>query len=220
VHARPWEWNYTARDVWSATIVPPSTPLRLFDAAEDVRDLTFSRIGDGYRNGLFRVVTSAESGEQAMHFELPRVTDERTPDDYTASLVIVDRIAARRADIGRATAVRLRVRALGAGQTVHVTLMEADGTSWSAAVRADTTWSDVIVPLRDFKPARGVLLPEGFPGEWNYWVGPAERRGGSGDLIRLPDVERFQLSLRKADASAAASGAYGIEIESATLAFR
>jgi hypothetical protein len=73
------------------------------------------------------------------------------------------------------------------------------------------------VPLADFKPARWAQLPEGFPGEWNYWALPPSGRGGAGDAIRLTDVERPQLSLRPDDT---APGPYGVELESVTLTFR
>ena len=55
-------------------------------------------------------------------------------------------------------------------------------------------------------------LPQGFPGEWNYWVGPAEGRGGRGDRLRLQHLERLQLSLRREDGSVAPEG-YGVEVE-------
>ena len=99
--------------------------------------------------------------------------------------------------------------------------MEDDGTSWNAAVPVDSSWSEQAVPLTDFTIGRGVLLPEGFPGEWNYWVGPAAERGGSGDRPRLERVERLQLSLRREDAGdvAVAPGKYGVVVESIILGF-
>jgi hypothetical protein len=63
------------------------------------------------------------------------------------------------------------------------------------------------------------MLPEGFPGEWNYWVGPAAGRGGSGDRPRLDRVERLQLSLRPEEGVTITSGSYGVEVESIALVF-
>src|SRR5207247_11182738 len=106
--------------------------------------------------------------------------------------------------------VRVRVRGRGRQEVLDVTLMEDDGTSWTAAVPVDSTWSEPSLPLAAFTLGRGVLLPEGFPGEWNYWVGPAEGRGGPGDRPRLDHVERLQLSLR-------APG--GVEVEAVVRGF-
>jgi hypothetical protein len=133
-----------------------------------------------------------------------------SPADYTASLVIKRRVAARQATIAGAGRLRLRVRGLASHQVLQLTLMEDDGTSWTAPVAVDSAWSEPVVPLAAFTIGRGVLLPQGFPGEWNYWVGPAAGRGGSADRPRLDHLERLQLSLR-------AKG--GVEVEWITLGF-
>ncbi|MFI5208035.1 MAG: hypothetical protein ACHQX4_08450 [Gemmatimonadales bacterium] len=200
---------------------PPPTdslpPLRLFDATDAPR-LAFSRIGDAGRRGLFRVARSA-SGQPVFHFEMPAVGGGPAAGDYTTSLVILDRIRSRRDTMLSADTLRARLRGIGPRQVLHVTLMEDDGTSWSAAVPVDSTWSEQPLPLAAFTISRGVLLPEGFPGEWNYWVGPAAGRGTSGDHLRPDHIERLQLSLRKEDAVSAAPGSYGVEVEWVTLGF-
>jgi hypothetical protein len=64
-----------------------------------------------------------------------------------------------------------------------------------------------------------VLLPEGFPGEWNYWVGPAAGRGGSADRPRLDHLERLQLSLRREDGVSVTPEKYGVEVVWVTMDF-
>ncbi|HKG94366.1 MAG TPA: hypothetical protein VKA84_20810, partial [Gemmatimonadaceae bacterium] len=216
---RPWDWDFSGSTFWRTLVVPARTPLTLFTAAEDVPRLHFTRIGDAGRQGLFRVVPSAATGEPAFHLELP-VVGGRGADDYTASLVVAERVRAGGDALAGATGLRLRLRGLGPRQLLHVTLVERDGTSWSAAVPVEAAWAERTVPLSEFRAARGVLLPLGFPGRWNYWVGPAAGRGGSGDALRLPEVERFQLSLRDEGGAPPAPGQYGVEIESATLVFQ
>jgi hypothetical protein len=214
---RPWDWDYAGRESWKVSVVGPRTPLVLFEPGEDAARLSFTRIGDAGRGGLFRVGYSAASGRAVFHLELPVEASGWSPPDYTASLVIADRVAARGASIAGASEVALRVRGLGARQLLHVTLMEEDGTSWTAAVPLDSTWGDRSVPLSAFAPGRGVLLPQGFPGEWSYWVGPAAGRGGSADRPRLGRIERLQLSLRREDGVTVTPGSYGVEVESVVL---
>jgi hypothetical protein len=216
VNRSPWAWDYSGHVYGTTTVVRPRTPLRLFSAA-DVPRLAFSRIGDAERQGLFRVVSSDVSGEPAFHLELP-VVNGYSPPDYTASLVVRDRVAAR-PDVARATGLRLRLRGVGPSQIVHVTLVEQDGTGWSAAVPVTSEWTERVIPLAALQPAPAVMLPEGFPGEWNYWMRPADGRGGPGDAIQPAEVERIQFSLRRADAASPQPGTYGVEIESATLVF-
>ncbi len=83
----------------------------------------------------------------------------------------------------------------------------------------DSSWSEPSIPIEKLVVGRGVLLPEGFPGEWNYWVGPAEGRGGSTDHPRLDHLERLQLSLRREAGVAVEPERYGVEVESVTLEF-
>ncbi|HET7461584.1 MAG TPA: hypothetical protein VFJ82_10055 [Longimicrobium sp.] len=219
VHRAPSAWDFSTNAVWRTTIVGPRTPLRLFRPGDDAARLSFSRIGDGYRQGIFRIVTSAATGEPAFHLELPVNVDGITPDDYTASVLIPDRIAPRGETLSGATGVRIRLRGIGPRQRLHLTLMEKDGTSWSAAVEPGPEWSEVTIPVADFRVARGVKLPQGYPGTWNYWVDPAAGRGGPGDAIRLRDVERLQFSLRREPGFDPRAGTYGVEVESVTVVF-
>ena len=217
---RPWSWDFQAESSWRLTVVGPRVPLQLLDPVHDATRLAFTRIGDAVREGIFRVVPSGATGAAALHLELPVNFGGESPDDYTASLVVQERVAGREETIGAATGVRIRLRGIGPRQRLHLTLMEHDGTSWSAAIEPDTAWTERTIPLADFRAARGVKLPLGYPGRWNYWVEPAAGRGRAGDRIRLAELERLQLSLRREDGMVATAGAYGVEVESVTLVFR
>jgi hypothetical protein len=215
----PTAWNDSGRASWTLDVVGPRTPLRLFDPASDAGRLAFSRIGDAGRRGLFHVGLSGVTGQPLFHVALPVDSSGWGPPDYTASLVVADRIRARQETIGGGDAVRLRLRGLGRRQVLHVMLMEDDGTSWSAAVPVDNAWSEPSLPIADFAIGRGVLLPQGFPAEWNYWVGPADGRGGRTERPRLEHVERLQLSLRREGGGVVAPDGYGVEVEWVTLEF-
>jgi len=213
VRRDPWAWDFHTNGSWRITVVAPRTPLRLLVPAEDAERLAFTRLGDAGRQGLYRVVPSRATGELALHVELPGSDTGTSPPDYTASLVVDRRIAGRGATLDRATALRVRLRGLAPRQRLYVALMERDGTTWGTAIDADSAWTERVIPLASLRPVRGVKLPLGFPGQWNYWVGPAEGRGGAGDRLHVPDVERLQLSLRPA------AGERGVEVESVTLEF-
>ncbi len=215
---KPTDWDYYGLASWKLDVVGPQTALRLFDPGRDAPRLAFTRIGDAGRRGLFRLALSGVTGQPVFHFELPVDTSSWSPPDYTASLVVKDRIRARRETIASAESLHVRLRGLGARQLLHVTLMEDDGTSWSLGVPVDSTWSERSLPLAAFALGRGVLLPQGFPGEWSYWVGPAAGRGGS-DRPRLDRVERLQLSLRREAGISVTPGGYGVEVESIALRF-
>jgi hypothetical protein len=215
----PWDWNYVGGTTWPLLVVQAGTPLTLFDPAQDASQLAFSRVGDAGRRGLFRVGYSAVTGRPVFHLELPSYPNGEALDDYTASLVLLDRVKPRAETIGSGDALWIRARGIGPRQTLHLTLMEDDGTSWTTAVPLDTTWVEHFIPLSNLAIGRGVLLPQGFPGTWNYWVGPAVGRGGDTDRLRLAHLERLQLSLRREAGVAAGPGQYGVEVESVMLRF-
>jgi hypothetical protein len=215
----PADWDFHVDARWTTTIVPPRTPLPLLDPARDAVRLAFTRVGDAGRAGLFGVVPSAVTGGSALHLELPAVTGADQPDDYTASLVIDDLVAGRGATLGRATGVRVRLRGVRAGQQLHLTLMERDGTSWTTTIACDEAWSERTIPIAAFTAGRGVKLPLGFPGRWNYWVEPAAGRGGAGDRLQPSQLDRLQLSVRPIAGVAIRPGAIGVEVESVTIVF-
>lgn len=210
----PWDWDYFENRAWKTEVVSASTALTLFAPAADAGRLTFTRIGDAGRTGVFRLGVSPVTGAQVFHLELPSALP-----DYTASLVVLDRTRARGESIRQGKALAVRFRGLGPSQTLHLTLMEDDGTSWTAALSVGDGWIEKEIPLSDFKLGRGALLPQGFPGAWNYWVGPADGRGGSGDGVRLDHLERLQLSLRGRGGAAPSPGSYGVEVEWVRLTF-
>jgi hypothetical protein len=210
---QPWNWDYYESASWRVDVVGPGTPLELFTPDRDATRLAFTRIGDAGRRGLFHIAWSAVSGRPVFHLELPVDPSGTALPDYTASLVILDRVKARREAILGSESLRIRLRGLGPHQRLHITLMEDDGTSWTTALSADTSWTEASLPLSALKVGRGVLLPQGFPGEWNYWVGPAGGRGGASDRLRLDHLERVQLSLRSEDGVRVTPGSYGVEVE-------
>jgi hypothetical protein len=217
---QPRDWDYLDSDVWKVSVVGEKTALRIFDPATHAGSLAFTRIGDAGRRGLFRLSLSQLTGMPTFHFALPVDSSGWSPPDYTASLVIRDRVRARAPSVAAATELAVRLRGLGARQTLHVTLVEDDGTSWGAAIETDSGWSEKTIPLDSFRIVKSVKLPEGFPGEWNYWLEVAEGRGGSNDRPRPERMERLQLSLRRADSKPPTPDGYGVEVESITLGFR
>jgi len=54
------------------------------------------------------------------------------------------------------------------------------------------------------------MLPQGFPGNWNYWLLPPAGRGGNGDKINFNNIEHLQISIRLP--SSQRKDNYGVEI--------
>ena len=214
--ARPHDWDFHARSFWRTTVVLPGTPLRLLDPAEDAPRLAFSRIGDGGRAGIVRVVASGETGNPALHLSLP-ARGEWAAESYSTSLVVRDRVTERGSDLSAMNAVRIRFRGIGPRPAMQLALVEQDGTAWGTLLTPDTVWTQATIPLSLLVSTRVAMLPQGFPGTWNATMGPATGRGGFADHLRPMSLERLQLTLVRPTGAAPRPDEYGVEVESITL---
>ena len=204
--------------VQTAQLVSPTDPLTLFDAESDMQQLVFTRIGDGVRHGIFQQRKAAGNEPAALRLFFP-LSYDRTLDDYTASLGVKAGMRDRHKDVGGGKAIRVKARSSEQGREIHLTLVEADGTSWSKTVTLSTNWQEQVLAIRDFKPARGVMLPLGFPGRWNYWLTPAKGRGVAGDKPRLEAVEHFQISFRPGAGGGSSASDIWADVASAKVVF-
>jgi hypothetical protein len=194
ISGSPGDWDFHSRQCWTLELVPREKPFPLFMAMEDINLLSYTRIGDHIRHGIFRLVEGKLPGSGALRLSLPV---EQDPDllDYTASLFVGDRIA-RLADPDRIGALEITVRGVHPGDEFFITLVESDGMSWTARFDLTGEWQEMKIPLGELLPGRGVMLPQGFPGNWNYWMDPPEGRGGKSDRVRLNQTEHLQFSVR------------------------
>ncbi|MBA7550784.1 hypothetical protein ES705_43307 [subsurface metagenome] len=191
----PGDWDFHDNEFWEFTIVEPKSPLRLLIPEKDIDDFAFTRIGDGIRWGIYDIVTNDANGEPALKIYYP-VSYDKNIDDYTLSLIVKNKIENRNDKIQLANSIRIEAKSESEGQEIYITLVEADGTSWSKKVALSSQWKTYSIPLEDFTLAKGVKLPLGFPERWNYWIEPALGRGGENDRLQPSKIERLQVSLR------------------------
>jgi hypothetical protein len=198
-----------------ARVVGPADDDVLFSAASDAQRFFYSRIGDAPAHGVSKVFPATADQPAAWRLFLP-LNRDATLDDYTASLDIKPRVLSRGQTESSAKALRVLARGSVEKQSVHITLVEADGTSWGTRLVLNTGWKEFSVPIDQFRPVLGVQLPLGYPGRWNYWLPPAKGRAGPGDSLRLAAVERLQISLRPESMTKIADDTW-VEISSVAL---
>ncbi len=181
----------TRAESYGSDVVPADAPLAIFDPARDIANLAVSRSGES-RNRVAKAVDGSRPGAPAYPLAFP---SDRMADDFTASLYIGDRVSDRGPAVSGAKALRVRLRAVAAPSVIRVTLVEKDGFAWSAKVFASREWKDADIPISSLRPARSVMLPQGYPGTWSYWLSPP----GAKAAVDMAQVERLQFSLRKPD---------------------
>ncbi|MCK5702468.1 MAG: hypothetical protein KAI29_14990, partial [Cyclobacteriaceae bacterium] len=123
----PDAWDYYDNQSWQLRIVNPSTALRLLRPEKDAINLSFTRIGDGIRHGIYDLLSSEKEGNPIIRLFLPLSYDTKL-DDYTMSLTIKDRILSRASHIDSAKGLMVYAKAKNEDQNVIITLVESDGT--------------------------------------------------------------------------------------------
>jgi hypothetical protein len=219
VPRQPVDWPFHADTLWSFRVTPSGTPMRLLDPKEDYPRLSFVRPGEQYRAPFFQIVPGESGDESALSLAVPELGKD-TPERYAAAIYIGDKVAARKTDALRADRLDIRLRAAeGARKMLQVTLIEQDGSAWSASVIAGNSWSTVTVPLANLQISRSIHIPSPYPGLWNYWRESPPRRGLAGDRIHPEDVERLQLTVTPITGDNAGDDAKGAAVESIQLKF-
>ena len=214
----PADWDFYGAETWTSHVVQPQTPLRLLTPGEDVGELNFTRIGDGIRSGIYKLIPASNTGEAAIHLELP-LSYDKSLEDYTVSVPVKDKVLARQADLAGAKSLQLTVKGQNQQQQAYITLVENDGTSWSQKITLSPDWNTVNIPLANLQLSKGAMLPLGYPGRWAYWFTPASGRS-SDSRVRLENVEWIQLSIRQSDLKKEDATANSwIDITSALVSF-
>ncbi|MCF3649868.1 hypothetical protein [Synoicihabitans lomoniglobus] len=186
------------------SIVSAEAPVVLFDAKSgDVERMVYSRADWELRKRVYGHLT--DNGTNGFQIAATGA-DADGGRDLTASLSIKERIIDRRADLGRVERLRIEMKSQGKPLPAILTLVEVDGTAWSTRIALPDGETHLDVALADLRLSPAVMLPQGYPNNWAYWMYPARGRGAPGDRVRLEDVEHLQLSLRPAGPSKSGQG--------------
>jgi len=187
----PTDWDYYSSDAWNLEIIDNKQPLCIFSPKDDLSKLSFTRIGDNIRSGIFTLLSSDKDNEGIIKLKIPFNLDKNL-EDYSFSLFVGDYIKT----LNNIEEIKgLSINGKGKGNA-YITLIESDGTPWMAKIPFNTEWGAKTVLLSDFKIGKGIMLPQGFPGNWNYWLLPSEQRGSKNDSLNIGKVEKLQISMR------------------------
>ncbi|WP_426102221.1 hypothetical protein [Massilia sp. TSP1-1-2] len=213
---QPGRWPFEAREVWRFTVTGADKALELFNPRRDKAALTFARLSESDGASGFKLVPGENSNALALSLALPQLKAPQVAQQYAGSVFVGERIAARGAAAATASTLSVRLKAAGGKRkTLDVLLIEKDGSSWRASMRAGAQWSTRHIGLDALTFARSALTPTPYPGTWNYWRrGPAARGRGK---IRPDNIERVELRVYRNAGEHAGDDARAVEIASVQL---
>jgi len=187
----PTDWDYYSNDTWNLEIIDNNQPLYIFSPIDDLTKLSFTRIGDDIRSGIFTLSPTVMDNKGVIKLKIPFDLD-RNLEDYSFSLFIGDHIKTLN-NIDKIKGITINGKGKG---NAYITLIESDGTPWTTKIPFNSEWGTITLLLSDFKIGKGIMLPQGFPGNWNYWLLPSDQRGSKTDSLNIGKVEKLQISMR------------------------
>lgn len=180
-------------DTWRSRFVKSTSPISLLDAVRDGSRVFTLRL-QGESEGYLQSIPATDSRPAVLRLRSPAPTSMQR---HTFSLPVKTVVRDRGPAIEAATAVRFVAQGRG---SLVLTLVEEDGTAWSASLALDLTEpGSRQVPLSEFRSSTATKLPLGYPGNWNRELRPPAGRGGPDDRLRLPQVEHLQITALPAD---------------------
>jgi hypothetical protein len=193
-HIKPDDWDYYDVQTFSGQITDANASISLVDPLADVSSISFTRVGDNIRHGIFNLVPGSEFQKAAFKLELP-VDHDKDLEDYTISIPVKNKLKGLSPSLEKVKQLQVKYRGAAGAQDMYLTLMQKDGTSWVKKLDLTQNWTTQVVDLNSFSSGKGVMLPLGYPGRWNYWV----QDSGKAKEMNLAEVEWVQLSVRPSE---------------------
>lgn len=207
----PSDWDYAPLPSWHLRWDPPGSALALLHLRKQASRLAFSRIGDAVRYPLYRIVSDSLEASPSLSLYFPLHMDSSLS-DYSVR-VPLGNLCRLRTDLDTAGArVTIRVRGKQGAQKGLLTFIDAQGRCWSHRIDLSAQWKVFSFALDSMKPSVGVNLPEGFPGDWDYWIPLHPASSHSAGILRISEVQSMELSLRKGESLNRLSGPSWMEI--------
>ena len=214
IQGRPSDWDFPTKKLWETLIVDACSPIVLYDASRDRDKFLISQYWHGPHYN-YDFVSGQTVGKLAFHLEVKNLTTE--PQDVSCKHIFGREIDGRLADMNGFQTLCVRVRA-ATKETTHfgITLMDKDGSAWSAAVPITEQWSEVRIPLSQFAFAKAAMLPRGWSGH-SYWLETPTNRGGENDRLHIENAESILFSIGSRFLQNNSNGTKAIELESVSL---
>ncbi|HUL54396.1 MAG TPA: hypothetical protein VLT83_13400 [Opitutaceae bacterium] len=199
--AFPTDWDFYGQP-WEVRIVPPGSPILLFDAAADARTVT----ADG-RDERYELVPSDRPGTTAMEVVArDLVRDEH---DFSFRSFFRDRVSGRTADLGAVTTLVIYGRsATDKSCPLQVALVTADGIAYGGTVTLEPNFGAASVAVGALRQVRMPNIPHGYPVFIHFWS-----QAGGAIPLDLKRVESVLVSIGPGVPASEYGNAHGVQIE-------
>ena len=187
-----YDWDFYATQTYATKVVSKNTPIYLFDAKEDTKDLV------GSWRKTFRLVPTERyrEAEYQMIFEKlyspdPENQNAQPIHDYSFKHFVLDKIHERAKELLEKKKMVIDARSLLDSPTkVQFSLVLKNGTSFGKIIELTPKRKKHTILLSNLKPTKTVLLPRPYPTFLPYYFESIQN-----NALVLRDIESIQVSI-------------------------
>jgi Cellulase (glycosyl hydrolase family 5) len=199
----PFAWDNYNEDYWQTFVAAEKANLKIYDASNDKNIFIYPSFQKGFHSGY----VTGEAPEQL----ILRLDAAALPANEIIGMETYfgDKLKGRTDTSFNAIVIKARTTA---AKPVYakLTLINKDGFSYAATFLLPATFTNITVPINEFKPDSCLLLPRPYPGFLPLWF----KGSGKAEAFRLSGTEKLQLTIRPGNES---NKPYGLELESIQL---
>jgi len=216
VEGLPTDWDFYDENPYRVTVVPPTTPICLFDAMTDAEELS----RQWNRDSHLLPTDIPGKAELQVNVEKLLASDPENKDaakiyDYSMRYCFIHKLQGRKQDLSVAKKIVFHGRALNERPCkLQIALVMNDGSAYGGVIDVDPKKGNYELALANLKKVKLVSLPRPYPSFLDYYFESAA--AGSLDMNA---VETLQLSIGPGIAESDLQNKQGVGIESVSLEF-
>lgn len=187
-----YDWDFYNRKGYSSKIVSAKTPIYLFDALKDSKDLVRP-----WRKS-FRLVPTKNFNEaeyqmlfDKLYYPDPENKNAQPIHDYSFKHFVIDPIQERSQDVKQKKSLFVDARSLRESPVkIQVALTLKNGASFGKVIALTSKRKVHTMLLSEFKPTKTVILPRPYPTFLPYYF-----ENNQNETFDVKDIESIQISI-------------------------
>ncbi len=205
----PNRWDDLNDDYWQTFVAAPDAKICLFNATAD-QGKTNAYVPETAKQAKIQWVGGSVSGQLALRMSTPTLQQNQV---LGMKLYVGDKINNRTSDLPGVTKLVIKARTTGAPTAkLRLALINQNAAAYATEVNLGADFKIIEIPLKDLKPDSSLLLPRPYPGFMPLWFKAVSFTG-----LKLPDVDKLEITFNSDLNTAQLGKSAGIEVESVWL---
>ncbi len=205
----PNRWDDLNDDYWQTFVAAPDAKISLFNATTD-QDKTNTYVPEAAKQAKIQWVGGSVSGQLTLRMSTLTVQQNQV---LGMQLYVGDKINNRISDLPGVAKIVIKVRATAATTAkFRVALINQDAAAYATSAEVSTDFKMIEIPLNSLQPDSCLLLPRPYPGFMPLWF-----KAGSFTGLKLPDIDKLEITFNSDLNTAQLGKSAGIEVEAVWL---